>query len=106
MSEELTQYDAFISHASQDSERAIEIYNALEERGLKCWIDKKNIRPGKKYAEEIVRGVRQSRCMVIVISNYSNQSDNVTAEAEEARKSGKSMIIIPMIIIGGTVSPI
>ena len=89
MSEELTQYDAFISHASQDSERAIEIYNALEERGLKCWIDKKNIRPGKKYAEEIVRGVRQSRCMVIVISNYSNQSDNVTAEAEEARKSGK-----------------
>ncbi|MGQ8366026.1 toll/interleukin-1 receptor domain-containing protein [Glaciecola sp. 1036] len=89
MNENIDVYDAFISHASEDSERALEIVASLEQQGLKCWIDKRDIRAGKKYAEEIVRGVRQSRCVVVVISRHSNASDNVAAEAEEARKSGK-----------------
>ncbi|UTW45256.1 TIR domain-containing protein [bacterium SCSIO 12696] len=82
-------YAAFISHSSKDMEKAYEICESLEERGLKCWIAPRDIRPGKAYAEEIVYGVQQSRCLVVLLSESANNSINVAAEAEEARKSGK-----------------
>lgn len=87
--EEIPGYAAFISHSSKDNDKAFEICESLEDRGLKCWISPRDIRPGKQYAEEIVHGIQQSRCLVVLISNSANESVNVASEAEEARKSGK-----------------
>src|SRR5262249_44295636 len=46
---------AFISHAKDDQKRAREIATSLEERGLKCWIAPRDVRPGQSYGDEIIR---------------------------------------------------
>ena len=96
--ENILGYDAFISHSSQDKKKAYKICESLEERGLKIWIAPRDIRPGRQYGEEITYGVRLSRCLVILLSKSANESVNVAAEAEEARKAG--IPIFPVRIEG------
>jgi TIR domain len=48
---------AFISYAKQDSEKAQEIADQLEEHGFKCWIAPRDVRPGRAYGDEIIRGI-------------------------------------------------
>lgn len=74
----------FISHASEDSEKAEEICGALEGRGLTCWIAPRDVRAGREYADEIIRGIEQSGAVVLVLSDEANSSAFVRREIERA----------------------
>lgn len=84
-----SQFAAFISHSSKDSEFAEEIQLRLEEQGLACWIAPRNVRVGQEYGEEISRGINRSRCLVLVLSSAANESPSVRREVELATKAGK-----------------
>ena len=75
---------AFISHAKADQKRAQEIAAALEERGLKCWIAPRDVRGGRSYGDEIIKGIEKSRGFVLVLSAASNESAFVAREVERA----------------------
>jgi len=77
-------YDAFISHASDDREKAEQIAASLEEHDLRCWMAPRDLRTGREYAEEIMYGIRESRCLVLVLSEAANQSPMVRREVERA----------------------
>ncbi len=85
---------AFISHAKADQKRAQEIAAALEERGLKCWIAPRDVRPGQSYGDEIIRGIEKSRCFILVLSKASNESPFVAREVERAISKRKSVFPI------------
>lgn len=80
---------AFISHASQDREVAERICNFLEERGIHCWIAPRNVRPGRRYGEEIVEGIQGADAVVLVLSENANTSTFVEREIERAVSYGK-----------------
>lgn len=46
-------YDVFISHSSADLELSETIYDYLQEQGIKCWIDSRNVTGHNK--EELKR---------------------------------------------------
>ena len=48
----------FISHASEDREIAQAVCEAIEGRGVPCWIAPRDITPGKDYAQALSRIVR------------------------------------------------
>jgi hypothetical protein len=75
---------AFISYAKQDSEKAQEIAEQLEEHGFKCWIAPRDVRPGRAYGDEIIRGIERSRAFILVLSEASNASGFVSREIERA----------------------
>jgi hypothetical protein len=75
---------AFISYASPDRERAREIADALEQRGLRCWIAPRDVRPGHDYGAEIIHGIERSRCLVLVLSEAANKSTFVRREVVTA----------------------
>ena len=77
-------YSAFISYASQDKEKAETICESLENRGFSCWIAPRQVRPGREYGEEIIRGIESSRCLVLVLSEAANESTFVRRELERA----------------------
>ncbi len=77
-------FDAFLSHSSEDHDRAEEIRDFLEDEGLRCWIAPRDIDPGLEYGEAIVSGIRSSRCLVLVLSNAANASPMVRREVERA----------------------
>lgn len=88
-------YSAFISYASDaDAATAFRIVEHLEAHGLKCWIAPRNVRAGKQYAEEIVRGIRTAQGFVLLLSNASNGSKFVRREVEQADRRDKPIYAI------------
>jgi hypothetical protein len=82
---------AFISYASADKKKAQEITDALEQRGLKCWVAPRDVRGGRAYGDEIIRGIEISRCLVLVLSAAGNESPFVAREVERAVSKRKSV---------------
>lgn len=87
-------YAAFVSYAKADGKRAQEVADCLEERGFKCWIAPRNVRPGRAYGDEIIRGIESSRCLILVLSSASNQSAFVAREIERAVSKRKPVFPI------------
>ena len=89
-------YSVFISHSSQNAERANDLCRVIEERGLRCWIAPRDIIAGCEYASEIVRGIEASATTMILVSSESNKSKHVLREVEQAVKLGKP--IFPVLL--------
>ena len=47
----------FISFASKDRQIAMTICDALEHRGIGCWISSRDIQPGGNFQIEIVHAI-------------------------------------------------
>lgn len=84
----------FISHASQDRKVAASICEAIENRGLACWIAGRDVAPGENYQEAIVAAIRQARVMVLVFSNNANNSQEIKKEL--ALASQHRVAVIPV----------
>ena len=83
----------FISHSSRDASIAVQICERLEKSGLNCFIAPRDIRPGKEYAEEIVKGIDNSAGMVLLMSQNANGSPHVLREVEHAVSSGTPILV-------------
>lgn len=58
----------FISYKSEDHKFAFELDQQLRDAGFDTWIDKKRLRAGEDWREEIDDGIRQSFAMVLILS--------------------------------------
>ena len=88
-------YSAFISYSTEaDRETAFKIVEHLEAHGLKCWIAPRNVRAGKQYAGEIVRGIGAARSFILVLSQTSNNSKFVRREVEQADRKDKPIYAV------------
>lgn len=70
----------FISYATSDRKEALAVCEAIERRGLTCWIACRDVQPGENYQEAIVRAIRGARAMVLVFSDRANNSDEIKKE--------------------------
>ncbi|WP_170287521.1 toll/interleukin-1 receptor domain-containing protein [Aquibacillus halophilus] len=100
-------HDVFISYSSKDSTVADAICHIFEENGIKCWYAGRrsgltDLTPGLSYSSEIVKGLKETKVVVLVLSSFSNQSHNVLNEVEVASNEGK--VIIPFRIEGTDLS--
>jgi WD40 repeat protein len=79
----LTVYDVFISYAREDKRRVKRLADALTSaRGWSVWWDQR-LRSGERFAREIQDALSHSRCVLVVWSPRSVDSDWVCAEAAE-----------------------
>jgi hypothetical protein len=78
----------FLSHASENADRAGEVCAHLERVGLRCWIAPRDIRPGRDWSREIIAGIDGSRAMVVLVSAEANASRQVAREVERADDRG------------------
>src|ERR1700733_6530135 len=84
----------FISHSSQDHEVAVRVCEALERRGLGCWLASRDVGPAENFQEAIVRAVRAVRAMVLVFTGSANNSDEIKKEI--ALASHSHLAVIPV----------
>ncbi|MGL4345327.1 MAG: TIR domain-containing protein [Cellulosilyticaceae bacterium] len=82
----------FISYSSRDSEVAQHICHLLEAKEIPCWIAPRNITAGKEWGEQIIQGIEGSQILVLVFSQYSNESQQVLREVERA--ISKKLVVI------------
>ena len=86
--------DVFISYAKADAKKAARIAELLEERGIRCWIAPRDMKPGASYGDEIIRGIETSSAFILVLSSASNESDFVAREVERAISKKKAVLAV------------
>jgi uncharacterized membrane protein YkoI len=83
---------AFISHSSLDKATADEVVDALERKGISCWIAPRNIPAGSNYGAAIVQAIRDCDVLILLLSESSNTSAAVFREVQKAFEEHKSII--------------
>jgi hypothetical protein len=62
-------WDAFISHASEDKERFVRpLARALKNLGVEIWYDEFSLKLGDSLSRSIDKGLAQSRYDIVVLS--------------------------------------
>ncbi|MBM3156017.1 MAG: toll/interleukin-1 receptor domain-containing protein [Chloroflexi bacterium] len=91
-------HTVFISHSvkEKDQEAANRIYDYLEHNGIKCFMDKRDLVPGKSFPEQLTEAIEKGRVLVLVFSVNSDVSDAVQNEVGIARNN--RIPIIPVRI--------
>ncbi len=87
-----TAKQVFLSYASSDKNRALELCLLLEEQCIACWIAPRDVIPGSDYAEAIIRAIESTATIVLLLSASSNASVHVRHEVERATSKGKRVI--------------
>jgi hypothetical protein len=86
----------FLSYSRDDSETVDRLVHGLEVAGHSVWIDRKDVTGGDEWRGKIVRAVKTSHTVVVVLSPNSAQSRNVRREINLAANAEKR--IVPVII--------
>jgi TIR domain len=84
----------FISHSVKDKDQAAAdiIYDYLQNNGIKCFMDKRDLIPGIPYPRQLTAAVKESSTVLLVFSLNADSSEAVQAEIGLAKGSGKSII--------------
>src|SRR5713226_8946271 len=86
--------DIFLSYAKEDREVAGKIATLLGNAGWVVWWDRR-IPAGRTWRSVLEEALRDMRCMVVLWSTHSVESDWVRDEADEARIRKK---LVPVLI--------
>jgi len=86
--------DIFISYAREDLERVRPLAQALEAQGWTVFWDRR-IPAGKTWRQVIGKALDEARCVLVVWSRESVESDFVQEEADDGRQRG---ILVPVRI--------
>jgi len=85
---------AFISHADEDEEIAIELVKHLESSGCSCWIAFRDVDPGDDYRLSITKAMDQIVFLVLIYSKHVNTSFDVATELLLARKRRRKRFVL------------
>ncbi|MET0963130.1 MAG: TIR domain-containing protein [Noviherbaspirillum sp.] len=86
--------DIFLSYAEEDREAARRVAGLLEASGWSVWWDRR-IPAGKTWRDIIEEAIAGMRCMVVLWSRHSVESDWVSEEAEEGRAR---KVLVPVLL--------
>jgi hypothetical protein len=86
--------DIFLSYAKEDRDAARRLSALLERAGWTVWWDRR-IPAGRTWRDMLEEALKNMRCMVVLWSSHSIESDWVKEEAEEARTVKK---LVPVML--------
>jgi hypothetical protein len=89
-------HDVFISYSTKDKMVADAVCAKLESHKIRCWIAPRDVPAGQPYAASLVKAIRASSIIVLILSQGSNQSTHVLREVGEAVDNG--IPILPLRI--------
>jgi hypothetical protein len=84
----------FISHSVKDKDQVAAdlVYDYLQNNGIKCFMDKRDLIPGIPYPRQLTIAVKESRVVLLVFSLNADSSEPVQAEVGLAKANGKRVI--------------
>lgn len=89
-----SQYDVFLSYASDNSSEARLISDAITQAGKRVFLAEKNIHPGHDFEDAIRKALKASREVWLLVSPQSMKSEWVTTEWGAAWALEKKIIPI------------
>ena len=98
-------YSAFISYSHKDREFARRLHDCLQDAGVRCWRDEKDLQPGDDIHDGVTRGMEQQERILLCASRHSLSSWWVETELETAfsmertlmeETKRRSVLLIPL----------
>lgn len=102
-------YSCFISYSHADKQFAKWLYKALQDRGIRCWLDEKQLLPGDDIYEMVDRGIRLWDKVLLCCSKHSltswwvdNEIGKVFAKEQAimTKRRKKVLAVIPLNLDG------
>ena len=90
-------YDIFLSYSTKDRDRLQPLFQALEQQRWSVFWDHQSIHTGENWHRKIYQAISESRCVVVVWSKSSVDSEYVL---EEAAKAKARNVLLPIRIDG------
>ncbi len=93
------EWDAFISHASEDKDEVVlPLYKILTNKGMTVWVDKHEIFLGDSLRRKIDEGLAKSRFGIVILSERFFQKEWAMKELDAlvSREDGKEKVILPI----------
>jgi len=84
--------DVFVSYASVDRDRVLQLVERMRSAGVGVWIDEGGIHGASLWGQEIVDAIESARVMVLMLSDASITSDNVVKELSIASEDKKPIL--------------
>jgi hypothetical protein len=109
LNEPIQFYSCFISYNHADKAFARRLHDTLQGRGIRCWLDEKQLLPGDDFHEQIDRGIRHWDKVLLCCSKHSLRSWWVDEEIEKAfvkeqllmkEREKKVLALIPLDLDG------
>jgi len=86
-------HDVFISYSDKDQLTVSGICSYLEGKGIRCFVAYRDIPKGIVWAGAITEAIQNCNVMVIIYSDYFNQSKEVDREIQLCSEFEKPMLI-------------
>jgi TIR domain/Predicted nucleotide-binding protein containing TIR-like domain len=77
-------YSCFLSYSWNDKDFAVRLHDDLQEVGVSCWLDAKELRVGDSLMDQIDRAIQAHDKVLLVLSKASVQSSWVRFEVRNA----------------------
>ena len=84
--------EVFISYASKDRKRILDLVDRLESAEVSVWIDQMSIEVATMWSQEIVSAIRNCKVLILAISGNSADSKNVVKELALASEGHKNIL--------------
>ncbi len=87
---------AFISYSTKNQNAANALRSFFHQNGINTWMAPNNIPVGSKYAEVIIKALKECSCLVLLLTNASQGSIWVAKEVERAINYKKTIIPVQL----------
>ena len=84
-------YSCFISYSHQDKAFARRLHDTLQGRGIRCWLDEKQLRGGDDILDHVDRGIRLWDKVLLCCSKNSLTSGWVETELDKALEKEQTL---------------
>ena len=86
----------FLSYSRANKDFAVKLARELKSEGFAIWLDQLDIPPGSRWDVEVENALANASCVLVILSPFSQASENVQDEIAYALDSGKK--IIPVVL--------
>jgi hypothetical protein len=95
----MAKWDVFLSHSSSDRPLARELSARLRDRGISCWLDEEQLRPGEPWQQALEEGLKACNSLVLILGpeGIGPWADNEVAYGIREQITDPSFRFVPVL---------